>query len=255
MHVRIGLLDIPSLAGEWDRHYSALAGCAARLLPRGSTDILEVGSGRGQFTIPLALRAPEVHIVAIDAFRGPYASGGPALVESLRRTGSGDRVTVIRGDGLKWLHRHRVGGFQGVLSSEFLPDVKANEMATFFRDCFRVLDPGGTTLHVFLSPTPRNSSQRLVIEADSDPKWTRHVPREWFSPQPRLARTSLSEAGFVDVRLKLVPSRVRFTRDAAVWQLRRWGVRASFARQYGIDKGLRFLELPDWVVLSGKKAS
>ena len=247
--------DPNSLSEAWESQYAALAGRAARLLPSATENILELGCGRGQFTIPLAAVSPNARILAVDRFQGSYAPTYGELLASLWRGHLSQRVAVKRGDGLRWLSRRRSRGFQSVVSSEFLPEVTAKEMSTFFRNCFRVLDPGGSTVHIFLSPIARSPQQQLVIEADSDPRWTRRSPQGWFSPPPRLALSALAEAGFTRIRSEIIPSGLRFTRAAALRQLRRWGVRAAFGRLLGIDRGFSSLELPDWVMLSGKRTS
>ncbi len=44
-------------------------------------------------------------------------------------------------------------------------------------ECYRVARPGGLTVHSFLSPIARNRRHRLLIDADSNPKW--EVP-DWL---------------------------------------------------------------------------
>ena len=249
------LSDPAVLTEEWGRMYTALAAQVARRLPRSSAPILEVGCGQGQFTIPLALSATGIEIVAVDSYRGHYANGRQKLLATLQGKGLAGQVAVKRSEALRWLRRQRVPVFQAVVSSEFLPEVTTAEMREFFRECFHAILPGGTTVHVYLSSTPRNRAQRLVITGDSNPRWTRHPPREWFSPPSPIARASLEEAGFLRVRVAKVQVRVRLVRAAAVQQLERWGVRRAFARENGIDRGLRAIELPDWIVLSGVKPS
>jgi len=240
-----------SLAAAWNHQYVLLAGRTAELLPGRTQRILEIGCGRGQLTVPLAWARPRARILAIDSFRPPYSRSQAALLASLRRSGLEDRVDVHRADGPRWLQRPRSARFQGIVSSEFLPELPVGALLGVFRACFRLLELGGSTVHIFLSPIPRNEQQRLVIEADSDPRWTRRPPKGWFSPPPSLACSLLRSAGFVRVRARRVPSRLRFSPAAALQQLTRWRVRPGFVREYGIAQGRNLLELPDWVVLSG----
>ncbi len=233
----------------WDNEYSRLARTIVRSLPFRSGEIVEIGCGRGRLTIALARHLPSARIVAIDRFVGPYSHDRTRLEDGLIRARVLDRVHVVSSDGLVWLGRRR-SRIRALITGELLPELSVRQMERLFRRTFRTLEDGGRTVHAFLSPVARNQRQRLTIEADSDPRWTRHPPTEWFAPPPKAASTCLRAAGFEDVRVRLLPSRIQFRGPAIAHQLRTWGVRPSFDRAHRreLEGGL---ELPDWILLSG----
>lgn len=241
------------LDGAWLRLRASLARWLANSFPATTRSFLEVGCGSGQITLPLAEINPERSITAVDSFRGPYSRNRAKLEARLRRTGLHERVRVVRANALRWISTQEASTFDVVLSSEFLPELTSKEMSEFYRSCYRVLRRGGRTLHLFLTPNATNPRQRLVIEADSDPRWTRHPPTEWFSPEPRLAQRALMTAGFEAVRCEIRKGGLAFTGAAARAQLRRWGVGPAFARTYERRLNEDGLELPDWVIVVGTK--
>jgi cyclopropane fatty-acyl-phospholipid synthase-like methyltransferase len=247
--------DWRELQRNWIREYASLARRLGKLLPRHCETLAEIGCGRGQLTIPLARSQPDSQMVVIDSFVGPYVCDRRRLTKELARAKLVGRVQVVVGDALGWLARRRGHEFGAVVSSEFLPELRSKEMASFFRGCYRALRPEGVTVHCFLSPTPRNRSQQLTIEADSDPRWTQNPPREWFSPPPRDSVLGLAKAGFSEAHVETVPGQLRFVGPAARRQLRLWGVRETFAQRYGDELAGEGLELPDWVLLSGRRPS
>ena len=163
------------------------------------------------------------------------------------------RVKVHIADYLDWLWEEFSDKYTGVISSEFLPEIDSYELSMFISECYRVLRPHGITVHSFLSPTPRNSRQRLLIEADTDPTWTKTPPREWFSPKPTLVASKLMRGGFLDVRVKRVRSNLITRAGAAKELLRSWDVRSSFWKTYNTRLVRGGLEIPDWLIISGLK--
>jgi hypothetical protein len=123
----------------------------------------------------------------------------------------------------------------------------------FIPECYRVLRRGGITVHSFLSPTSRNSRQRLLIEADTKPRWTKTPPKEWFSPKPDLVVSTLRRSGFRNVRVKRVKSNLVIRADAAKYLLEDWDVKSSFWGKYHSRLTTAGLEIPDWVIISGRK--
>jgi cyclopropane fatty-acyl-phospholipid synthase-like methyltransferase len=237
----------------WLRLHTSLARWLASWFPAKTGSILEVGCGRGQITVPLMELLPDVSITAVDSFLGPYSRDRVALLTRIRSAGETERVHAIKADALRWISSRSPETFDAVVSSELLPELDSKQMQGFFRNSFRVLRRGGTTTHLFLSPEARNPRQHLVIEADSDPRWSRHPPATWFSPNPRSAQRALSTAGFRTVQSATRRGGLIFTGPAARAQLKRWGVRPAFARAYGRTLREGGLELPDWVIVSGKK--
>jgi SAM-dependent methyltransferase len=175
------------------------------------------------------------------------------LVARLKQAGTRRRVRVVRANALRWLSSQRADRFDAVLSSELLPELDTNQMQSLFIESHRVLRPGGVTVHVILSPNPANSRQRLVIEADSDPRWTRRPPRKWFSPSAAHTVRALAAAGFPSPRSRRGPGGLTARGEAAQALLKRWGVRADFTRTYAGSLRKGGLELPDWIVAFGSK--
>lgn len=245
--------DPRDLREAWEREYARLARRLSKLLPSEPVTLVEIGCGWGQLTIPLAAAVPAARIIAIDNFAGPYSSDREKLARALETNELTRRVRVLVSDGPKWLSRQRAGRFNAVLSGEFLSEVTAREMSAFFTACFRVVGAGGTTAHVFLSPNARTVGQGLTIEADTDLRWSTRPPAEWFSPSPEIARYTLARAGFTQVRIQVLPSDLRFAGGAARRQLRIWGVSEAFDRSRRGELTSHGLELPDWVVLSGRR--
>jgi cyclopropane fatty-acyl-phospholipid synthase-like methyltransferase len=241
------------LEDEWRRVHERLVRGIADLCPIPPESILEVGSGRGQITIPLAERFPGAMITAVDRYQGPYSKDVDQFAARLARAGAVRRVRVIRADALKWISDRKMPWFDMVLSSEFLPELDAEQMAGFFECCFRVLCPGGLTAHLFLSPKARNARQRLVIDADSDPRWTRHRPRKWFSPPPLQAVQNLTAAGFVATRARRQPGGLAARAGAARRLLKQWGVRSVFGKVHESRIQKEGLELPDWIIVHGTR--
>jgi SAM-dependent methyltransferase len=241
------------LSSAWADVHRRLVRRIVAALPTGVGSLLEVGCGRGQITVPLAQSLPATTITALDRFRGAYAHDRPTLRAGLVQAGAERHVRVVRADALRWIAAHPAGRFQVVLSNEFLPELDSSRMRAFFGLCYRVLAPGGVTVHTYLSPDPRNLRQELVIEADSDPRWTRHPPREWFSPPADLAVRELRVAGFRRARVEPAGRGFAARGEAARALLRRWGVRASFVRTYAGRLRSVGLELPDWVAVLGVK--
>jgi hypothetical protein len=123
----------------------------------------------------------------------------------------------------------------------------------FLSECHRVARPGGLTVHAFLSPITRNRRQRLLIEADSNPKWTKTPPKEWFSPKPVLVMSELRRAEFQNIRAQRIKSNLLIRAEAARHLLKRWDVRSSFWEKYEGRLLREGLEVPDWMIISGRK--
>ncbi len=237
----------------WSLQYEMLAEQFAALVPPGDVPLVEIGCGSGQLTVPLARLIGGRGLVGVDRYAGPYVNSREKLMAAVARHGLEGSVRVILAYGLKWLSDQRDGQYEAVISSEFLPELSSYEVESFFSDCYRVLKPGGVTIHSFLSPKPRNPRQKLVIDADSDTRWTRFPPKEWFSPPPRLAAAQLRKAGFREPQTIALKSGLTVRAAAARALLLRWGVREGFwdFHRKKLTKG--GLEIPDWIVMTGRK--
>ena len=185
----------------------------------------EIGCGKGQLTIPLAKRIPRGRIIAVDSFKGPYSNSNKALLLLLAGRRKEIGIKIVDSDYRTWLEGQPDSSYDGVISSEFLPEIDAKSMRNFFVDCYRMLKPTGKTVHSFLSPKPHNASQRRLIEADSDPRWTKTPPAEWFSPTQRRVVEYLKLAGFEKPRVEQLKSSLVIRSNAARQLLRDWNIR------------------------------
>ncbi len=238
---------------SWRQQYHRLATHLADRLPSIGGTLVEIGCGRGQLTIPLAKRRPKWTLYAVDNFAGPYSSDHKELLSTAAKQRLKSRIHVAVVDYKEWMEGQGDEEFDGVISSEFLPEVTHAELRLFLSECHRLLKATGVTIHSFLSPTPRNKGQRLLIEADSDPKWTEIPPREWFSPPPRLVLRGLSNAGFRRAKTIRLKSGLIVRAEAARKLLRDWDVRETFWRTHKGELVSKGLEIPDWVIVTGSK--
>jgi cyclopropane fatty-acyl-phospholipid synthase-like methyltransferase len=215
--------------------------------------IAEVGCGGGRLTIPLMKLLRNSEFALVDRFADTTTwVRREVLAVSLRKAKLRRRAHVVISDYLKWIRAEHDAAYDGVISCEFLPEITRLGIGNFFPECFRVLKPGGVTIHCFWSPMPANSRQRLVIIADSDPTWTRTPPEEWFSPRPTLVMRELRRAGFTHLRKVVLKSRLILRGEVAKIELERWKVRPSFYEKYRKPIDEDGLEFPDWIIISAK---
>jgi cyclopropane fatty-acyl-phospholipid synthase-like methyltransferase len=257
--MRTQILSRPFEVEEaWTSQYDKLATKFAERIGNKPWKIAEVGCGTGRLTVPLMKQLGNSQFVLVDRFAntrtGSYSKNYEALATNLKRAKLTRRAHVVISDYVNWIRTQHYGAYDGVISCEFLPEITMRGMRRFIQECHRVLKPGGVTVHCFWSPTPRNSRQRLVITADTDPSWTRTPPEEWFSPKPILVTSELREAGFKQVSKATFMSHLVLRGEAAKSELKRWEVRPSFYERYrkSLDKG--GLEIPDWIVISGERS-
>ncbi len=245
--------DLQAFQDAWAQTYKRLAKLFSTKLPSGSGKLVELGCGKGQLTIPLAKTALHYKILGIDNYSGPYSRDLRSLKTALGSSGLMKRVQVIMSDAVRWLERQRESTYNVIVSSEFLCEMDSKGMQHVFGECHRVLKPGGVTIHSFLSPNPRNDCQRLLIEADSNPKWTRHPPLEWFSPPPDLVLQQMEAAGFRGLKVSTSRNHMRAKAHAAKALLESYGVRPAFWKRHREQLMTSGLEMPDWVVTWGTK--
>ena len=172
------------VAAGWNSQYYRLATKFAKRIGNKPLKMAEVGCGSGRLTVPLMKQLGNSQFVLVDRFAntrtGSYFKSYEVLSTDLKKAKLTRRVHVVISDYLKWIRTQHDGAYDGVISSEFLPEITMGGMRRFIQECYRVLKSGGVTVHCFWSPTPRNSRQRLVITADTDPTWTRTPPEEWL---------------------------------------------------------------------------
>ncbi len=245
--------DIQAFQDAWAQTYKRLAKLIFTKLPLNDGELVELGCGKGQLTIPLAKTASRYKIQCIDNYSGAYSRDLRSLKAALGSGGLMKRVQVIVSDAVRWLERQRGSTYNIIVSSEFLCELDSKGMQHVFGECHRVLKPGGVTIHSFLSPIPRNDSQRLLIEADSDPKWTRHPPLDWFSPPPDLVLEQMKAAGFRGLKVCTSRNRVQAKAHAAKALLESYDVKPVFWKHYRERLMTSGLEMPDWIVIWGTK--
>lgn len=235
------IVDDPTKVENVFAHqYENLAREIANLVPSLGGILAEIGCGKGQLTIPLAKLLPHHRFNIVDKFRGAYSGTLSQLNKALSGVRLKSRVKVRVGDYLDWLWSEYSDKYVAVISSEFLPEIDSYELPMFLSECYRVLRHGGLTIHSFLSPTPRNSRQRLLIEADTNPIWTKTPPKEWFSPKPALVLSELKRVGFRNLHFKMVKSNFIVRADAVRGFLHSWDVRSGFWKAHKLQLATRW---------------
>ncbi len=245
--------DPKKVENAYAHQYENLASEIANLVPTKGGILAEIGCGEGRLTIPLAKLLPRHRFNVVDTFAGPYSGTLGRLNKALVRAKLKSKVKVNVADYLNWLSEEFSDKYVGVISSEFLPEIDSYELSMFLSECYRVARPGGLTVHSFLSPIARNRRQRLLIEADSNPKWTKTPPKEWFSPKPALVMSELRRKGFRNLHVEKIKSNLIIKADAVRNFLHGWDVKNTFWKTHKVVLVTEGLEVPDWLIVSGRK--
>src|SRR3989442_13694728 len=249
------IVDDPrKVENAYAHQYENLAREIANLVPTRNGVLAEIGCGRGQLTIPLAKLLPRHRFNVVDMFSGAYSGTLSQLNKALSRARMKSRVKVHIADYLDRLWQEFSDKYVGAISREFLPEIDSYELSMFLSECYRVVRPGGLSIYSFLSPTPRNNRQRLLIEADTNPIWTKTPPKEWFSPRPDQVMSALKQAEFRNIRVKRFKSNLIIRARAAQHLLESWDVKSSFWKTHRTRLVREGLEIPDWMIISGRKA-
>jgi ubiquinone/menaquinone biosynthesis C-methylase UbiE len=250
----VQIIDDPrKVENAYDHQYKNLARKIANLVLAKSGILAEIGGGKGQLTLPLAKLLPRLQFIVVDTFSGAYSGSLRQLNGALSGAGLTSRVKVHIADYLDWMWEEFSDKYVGTISSEFLPEIDSYEAPMFLSECYRVLRPGGITIHSFLSPTPRNPRQKLLIEADTNPIWTKTPPKEWFSPKPTYVVSKLMRTGFRDIHVERMKSNLTIRGEAVKAFLHSWEVRSAFWKAHKVELARKGLEVPDWVIVSGRK--
>jgi len=223
------------------------------LLPKKAGVLVEVGPGEGQLTVPFANLVSRYKIIALDRFKGAYSGNEAGLLSAIARNRLRARITVVVSDYIAWLTGQQDSKFDGVISNEFLPEITSRRMGRFFAECHRVTKHGGFTVHSFLSPEPGNARQKRLIEADSNPKWTKTPPSEWFSPSQVIVVDYLRSAGFRSLRQIRLKSGLVIRSKAAKQLLKDWEIRRSYWKLHIRTLEKYGFEIPDWIIVGGIK--
>ena len=138
----------------WKQQYRMLAKEFARVLPKSGI-IVEIGCGEGQLTIPLA-RLVRSRFVTVDSYAWPYATGYRSLLSKLSREKLKRQISLVKGDYRNFLSAQKEDLFEGVISSEFLPEIDSKQTPAFLSECHRILKPDGIAVCThFFRPFPR----------------------------------------------------------------------------------------------------
>ena len=251
--ITITVSDPRELDSAWSHQYANVAKKIGSMLPKKAGVLVEVGSGEGQLTVPFANLVPQYKIIALDRFKGAYSGNKSCLLSAIARNRLKARVKVVVSDYNAWLTGQPDSIYDVVISSEFLPEITSKQMGRFFAQCYRVTRPRGFTVHSFLSPEPGNARQKRLIEADSNPKWTKTPPLEWFSPSPEIVVDCLRSAGFRKLRLFRLKSGLVIRSKAARQFLKDWDIRRSYWKIHSGTLESDGLEIPDWIIVGGVK--
>jgi cyclopropane fatty-acyl-phospholipid synthase-like methyltransferase len=243
--------DPKALNEAWKQQYEDLAREFAKLVGKRGR-VVEVGCGRGQLTIPLAKRV-KGQLLAVDSFAWPYNTVYRSIRNAISKEKLKGRISVFKEDYRNFLSRQDDARLEAVISSEFLPEIDSAKTHEFLSECHRVLRKRGVSVHSFLSPVPKTRGQRLLIQADTNPKWTKTPPAEWFSPTQNLVTKELRRAGFKHVRGFELKSDLIVKGKAAEQMLRDWEIKETFWKSHKTFLTSQGLEVPDWILCAGWK--
>ncbi len=124
-------------------------------LPRGATRLLDLGGGSGAYSIALAQRHPDVHVLLVD-------QAVSVARRHISEAGLGERVAVRQGNVLT---APLDSGFDVVLLSNLLHDLSEAENRGLLRRVHDALRPGGKIVIVeyFLNPTGTRPAEAAVF--------------------------------------------------------------------------------------------
>ena len=124
----ITVCDPLGLHSALSQQYSEVAKSIAQMIPNRVGVLVEVGSGEGQLTVPLANLVPRCKIIAMDRFKGAYSGNRTRLLSEIARNRLRARVKVVVNDANFWLRGQPDSKYDGVISSEFLPEITSKRM-------------------------------------------------------------------------------------------------------------------------------
>lgn len=192
---------------------------------RRVSNIIEVGCGKGQLTMPLVERVSRLKkhfkLVAFDMSVGPYRDHLNVLENKIMRQRLGRFVAVVRGD---VTDMRNVGNenVDLIVSNELLCDLNRASLERAFREFYRILKPNGQMVHGTLSPFPENEAQMLLIEADAHALETLQPKPEWFSPTSDETASLMHKIGFRNMITRYFETNVEMSFETAVGYLEEW---------------------------------
>ncbi|RMF91512.1 MAG: class I SAM-dependent methyltransferase [Methanobacteriota archaeon] len=228
----------------WKEGYERLAKAMAMLLPDGpGASILELGSGRGQLTIPLLSRVSG-RIVAVDRSEEDLKG----LSMGLAALGLEGRVEPLLCDAMDL--KVDDGSMDAVCSNFFFGWIAPAEAMDLLNELYRVLKPGGVMVHSDLCPAAENRAQEIALD-QGRPENNLDPSPKWWTPE-ELGRL-VEDAGFSHTEVSYFDWEVRFGYDEALRQLRRWGARDAFIGSVDRDLKEHGMELPKSFILKAVK--
>jgi ubiquinone/menaquinone biosynthesis C-methylase UbiE len=213
-----------------------------------ASNVLEVGCGSGQLTVPLVRKLirikPTFRFIALDLSTGPYKGHLDKLKTRLREEGLDELVTPVNAD----VRDMDVIGDESVdvvVSNETLCELDRNGLEKALREFHRVLKSDGQMVHGELIQAFENEAQRLVIEANLHSLETSLPRPEWVSPFSDEVAALLHKIGFRDITVTYFETNVRFKGlNVALRKLRQWHVDPVFIKEHLQDIKRHGLEYP-----------
>jgi ubiquinone/menaquinone biosynthesis C-methylase UbiE len=118
-----------------DKSNVDLLAAAVGRLPKGATDLLDVGSGTGRLTAMCRAALPNVRIVGVDP--------APSMVEQATEKFAADGNATFTDGVVEDLSQFPDGSFDVVISSFALHHLELDTYKPAAEELFRVLRPGG----------------------------------------------------------------------------------------------------------------
>ncbi len=222
------------------QYYSRLADVFRDLLPLVEpTVLLEAGCGKGQLTIPLLRRLPKTKVVCIDSSRGPYVGWLEDLQRKTSVTKDARRIRFIRTD-VRKMSAVRSESVDALISNELICDLtRPIQLVRALKEFRRVLKPKGSMIHGEWSSY--HDSKSLDLTAKHSPSWDLD---ELFS--------LLAQNGFDDIAASHFDTTIIFGHDAAVEELRNWGLRSKLIQKQ-LLAGHKSMRLPSEHIVFSRK--
>lgn len=228
----------------WQRGYNRLAAHLAGLLPESeNATLLELGCGRGQLTVPLALKL-KGRLLAIDS----SAENITELRKELKARNLQDRVTARVGvaEGLQLAPQ----SIDAALSNFFLGWLDKEKAKEVMNRLHIVLKKGGLMVHCDFLPFPETPAQAIAIEQGKEENNLNPSPR-WWGPEEICE--IIKWAGFADINVSYFDWNIKFDYEMAVGQLERWEARPEFIRAKEKDLKTHGMELPKSFIITARK--
>lgn len=229
---------------SYAKYYSILADHFLQQIPslRQTRRVLEVGSGRGQLTIPLLTKLPrEARLTAMDSSKGPYVGWSEELARILAGERLDRRVRIVRSDARR-LAGIRNASVDLVVSNELLCDLTTEaDLQLVFAEFNRVLKSGATMVHGEWSSFAPGRPQSFIVK-----HWPSWSPDQlyWFA----------TRAGFDDFRVTYFDTTITFSYEAAKKELLAWGAKEALLSEWDSEIKRYGIRLPSEHVVACRKS-